>query len=211
LRRLVVLGLLALLVAAPLAHADADPASDWLLQRFVFIPPDAGVSGGDVSRLTSELQSLQKKGYTLHVATIPTRYDMGAVTVLFNRPHEYAPFLSQELRFLYKGRVLVVMKNGYAIARDGKRDPTEQKVVDALPLPTAMQGPPLAAATERAIRRLAAHSGFKVTSAPISAKGGSSTTSDRIEIVAGAAVLVAVVLAFSYWRRRGAALRRPSR
>jgi hypothetical protein len=198
-------------VAAPVARADGDPASDWLLQRFLFIPPDTGVSSGDSARLTSLLHSAHAQGYTLHVAVIPTRYDMGSVTVLFGKPRQYAPFLSQELRFFYKGRVLVVMKNGYAIARNGRSDRAEQQVLDTLALPVPFRGAALAAATETAIRRLAAHAGVHVVAAPIKRGGGSSTTRDRILIGAGAAVLLALAAVFSVWRRSGASARRRAR
>lgn len=196
--------------AAPVAHADGDPASDWLLQRFLFAPPDAGISSGDSARLTSLLRSAHQQGYTLHVAVIPSRYDMGAVTVLYDKPLKYAPFLSQEMAFFYKGRVLVVTHKGYAIARDGKADPGEQAVLEGLPVPAQFHGAPLAAATERAIKRLTAHAGVHVTAAPIKASGGNSTTRDRILIGVGAAVLLAVFFGVRFWRRRGASLRRPS-
>lgn len=197
-------------VAAPLARADGDPASDWLLQGYLFASPDSGISSADQSQLRALLLAAHKQGYTLHVAVIASRYDMGAVTVLYDRPHTYAPFLSEELRFFYKGRVLVVMRNGYAIARDGKRDPAEQKVLAGLTTPKPFAGPPLAAATERAIRRLLANAGVHVAVKPISAHGGSSTTRDRIVIGVAAAALLLLAGAFSYRRRLGAWWRRRS-
>src|SRR4051794_2742226 len=135
------------LLLAPLARADGDPASDWLLARPAFFPPDAGISSADQKTLTTLLLSAKAQGYTLKVAVIASRYDMGSVPVLYKRPRDYAPFLSQEVRFLYKGRVLVVMPNGYAIARNGKRDPAEQRIVAGLPPAKPFQGAPLAAAT----------------------------------------------------------------
>jgi hypothetical protein len=209
LRRALLLALVLCAVAAPLARADGDPASDWLLQRFAFIPPDTGIAQADGAAITDLLSSAHAKGYTLHVAVIPSRYDMGSVTVLYKRPHQYAPFLSQELRFFYRGRVLVVMPNGYAIARNGKVDPAEQKVVDRLPLPHPFQGAPLAAATEHAIRALAANAGVHgVAVKPPS--GGSSATRDRIVIAAVAAGIVLLGLAALRLRRRATSARRPS-
>jgi hypothetical protein len=204
LRRAMLLAALASLVAVPLARADGDPASDYLLGQLAFVPPDAGVSSGDAAKLTSLLAATKAKGYTLHVALIATRYDMGSVTVLFERPHLYSRFLSQELRFYYKGRVLVVMPNGYSIARNGKADPVEDKLVGALPPPKPFQGAPLAAATARTIRLLARHAGVDVSSLPaVSSSGsGSSTTRDRILIGVGALVLLALTGGVTLMRRR---------
>ncbi len=190
------------LLLAPLAKADGDPASDWLLVRSSFVPPDAGVSSADQKSLTAMLQSAKAQGYTLRVALIASQYDMGSVTVLWKRPTDYAPFLSQELRFIYKHRVLVVMPNGFAIANDGKRDPAEQAVVASLVPPKPFQGAALAAAAERAVRKLAAQQGIVLAVTPVASGGGTSTTRDRILIGVGAGVLALAVAALSWWRRR---------
>ena len=198
--------LLLALVFVPFAHADGDPASDYLLQRASFVPPDAGLSSSDTSQLNALLRAAREAGYTVHVALIASQYDMGSVTVLFKEPKQYAPFLSQELKFIYKGRVLVVMPNGYAIARDGKTDPEEQAVLDKLAPPSPFAGATLAAATSRAIRALAAHAGVKVSALPtVKPSAGSSTNDDRIYIAIGAVILVALAGGVTFWRRRGQA------
>jgi hypothetical protein len=189
------------LLLAPLARADGDPASDWLLQKSVFIAPDAGISKADQQGLTSLLQSAKAQGYALRVAVIATRYDMGAVTVLFKRPSDYAPFLSQEVRFIYKQRVLVVMPNGFAIANDGKRDPAEQQIVAKLQPPKPFQGAPLAAAVESVVRKLAAGQGIVLPKVNVAPSGSRSTTRDRVLIGVGAGIVLLVALGLSYWRR----------
>jgi hypothetical protein len=192
------------LLLAPLARADGDPASDWLLTRPAFFPPDAGISSADQKALTQLLLSAKAQGYTLRIAPISSQYDMGSVTVLWRRPTDYAPFLSQELRFLYKGRVLVVMPNGFAIARNGKRDAPEQTIVAKLPVPKPFQGAPLAAATETAVRKLAAGAGIVLPRTSIlTSSGGNSQTRDRVLIGVGALGLLLVAAGVSYWRRRG--------
>jgi hypothetical protein len=210
LRRVALLALLALLVAVPAARADADPASDYLLSLQTFVPPDAGVSKADQQQLTQLVTSARSGGYTIRVAVIASRYDLGSVTILDKRPKLYAHFLSQELRFLYKQRVLVVMANGYGIARGGKPAPAEQKIVDRLPPPTAMHGSALVAATERAVRTLANHAGVQTVATPIPAAATtkSTTTRDRVVIAAVAlAVLCATIVVFLYrrWLRGPAA------
>lgn len=190
------------LLLAPLARADGDPASDWLLSRPSFVPPDAGIASADQKALDQLLLSAKAQGYTLRVAIVGSQYDMGSVTVLWKRPTDYAPFLSQEVRFLYKGRVLVVMPNGWAIAQNGKRDPSEQAVVGKLASPKPFRGAPVAAAVESAVRKLTARAGIVLPKVAAPSSGGSSTTRDRILIGVGAGVLVLLALALSLWRRR---------
>jgi hypothetical protein len=205
LRRLALVGLLAALIAVPAARADGDPASDYLLSMQTFVPPDAGFSSADTQQLTQLVTSARSGGYTVRVAVIASRYDLGSVSILDKRPKLYAHFLSQELRFVYKGRLLTVMPNGYGVARDGKPDPAEQRVVDRLPPPAAGKGPALVAATERAVRTLAAHAGVQtVATPPPGARSSKSTaTRDRIFIAAAALVLLlAAGGAFLYRRLR---------
>ena len=191
------------LLLAPLAKADGDPASDWLLTKPSFVPPDAGISSADQKALDTLLLSAKAQGYTLRVAIIASQYDMGSVTVLWKRPTDYAPFLSQELRFLYKHRVLVVMPNGFGAANDGKRDAAGQAIVDRLTLPKPFAGAPLAAVAEKAVRKLAASRGLVLPNVAAPTGGGSSSTRDRILIGVGAGVLLLLGLGFSYARRRG--------
>jgi hypothetical protein len=216
LRRLALLVLLASLVAVPLARADGDPASDYLLSMQTFVPPDAGFSAAEKQQLTQLVTGARRGirlpgapgrgGYAVRVAVIASRYDLGSVTVLAKQPKLYAHFLSQELRFVYKGRVLVVMANGYGIANNGKPVPSEQKALDRLPPPAAGHGSPLASATMSAVRALAANANVRIVAVqPPVARTSShnSSTRDRILIAAGALVLLcaaAVVVLYRRWR-----------
>jgi hypothetical protein len=101
------------------------------------------------------------------------------------------------------------MPNGYAIARDGKADPAEQKVLERLPLPARQRG--LAAAAERAIQALAANAGIHLTASINPAGGGSSSSHDRLLIIAGGSALIVLAAGLSFWRRRAAPARRRSR
>jgi hypothetical protein len=196
-RALVLAACVALLVP-PAAHADGDPASDYLIGQSVFVPFGGQVTTADASRVTALVADAAKKGFTIRVAVIASPTDLGSVTALWRKPQRYAQFLGQELYFVYKGRLLIVMPNGYGISSRGKPVPDERKVLDALPLPTK----DLAAATTTAIRRLAAAKGVEVA-APSS--GGSSENRDRA-IIAAVAIAVAIVagLAALLRRRRGA-------
>ena len=177
-------------VAVPVARADGDPASDYLLTRQTFLPFTAKIPESQVEALNGIVKDANEKGYKVRVAIISKPFDLGAVPSLFRKPKTYARFLGQELAFVYKNRLLIVMPNGYGVARGGKLLPAEQRVVDTLP-PPGDGGPALAAAATRAVRRLAANSGV-TAEAP---KSTDSTTDDRLIIAGAAAGLVLLILA----------------
>jgi MYXO-CTERM domain-containing protein len=201
-RRLVAAALVALAlgIAVPAARADGDPASDYLLTKPLFVPQDDGVPSANVNQLTSVLADARARGYTIRVALIGTRYDMGSVYALWKIPKTYARFLGQELKFLYKGRLLVVMPNGLATSTGGLATPRDQAVVDTIPAPGA-DGAAMANAAARAVQKLAAQSGVVVALPPLSSPKGSSANSDRVKIIVGAAALV-VLGAAAFWGRR---------
>jgi hypothetical protein len=189
LRTLAVVAVAALAVV-PAARADGDPASDYLITRQTFLPFNAKIPNSQVEVLNGIVADANKKGYKIRVAIISKPFDLGAVPSLFRKPKTYARFLGQELAFVYKNRLLIVMPNGYGVARSGKPLAREQRVVDALPAP-GQGGPALAAAATRAVRRLAAASGVNA----VAPKTSDSTTSDRL-VIAGAAVgLLLLILA----------------
>jgi hypothetical protein len=200
---------LAALAAAPLARADADPASDYLLGQATFIPPDDGIPRAYADQLNATVREAKARGYTIRVALIGSRYDMGGVTVLYEKPKQYARFLGQELALIYKQRLLVVMPNGLAVSKNGKLAPREQAVVDRIAPPGPNDGTALASTGTKAVIRLAAASGIVVPEQPLAASGrsapGSSDTRDRI-VIAAAAVAAALLAALVviYRRRRSA-------
>jgi hypothetical protein len=201
--------LAALLAVAGPARADGDPASDYLLSRPLFVPADDGVPDENVQQLTSVLADAKARGYTIRVALIGTRYDMGSVYELWKRPKLYARFLGQELSIVYKGRLLVVMPNGYGTSRHGKATPADQAVVDRLAPPGA-KGAALANAAARAVQKLAARSGVIVTLPALSKPKASSTNHDRIEIAVAAVVLLLLAGAVVWGRRLLARRKRPA-
>lgn len=178
------------LLAAPVAHADGDPASDYLITRQTFLPFNAKIPKAQVDQLNGIVADANEKGFKIRVAIISKPFDLGAVPSLWRKPKTYARFLGQELTFVYKNRLLIVMPNGYGVSRGGKALPDAQRVVDTLPAPGA-GGPALAAAATRAVRRLAADSGVTAEVPPST----ESTTDDRL-VIAGAAIgLVLLILA----------------
>jgi hypothetical protein len=149
------------LFVVPVARADGDPASDYLLSMSAFFPPDAKIPTVDARQLSTVLATAKARGFEIRVALIASRYDMGSVATLFRRPHDYARFLGQELFFVYKGRLLVVMPNGYGVSRGGKLVAPSQRVVDRLPAP-GNDGHALATGATAAVRKLAAAGGIDV-------------------------------------------------
>src|SRR5262249_10245575 len=134
-RTVVLVAILAALSAVPVARADGDPASDYLLGQSTFIPPDPYVPPPYANQLAATVQKARSHGYTIRVAVIGKRYTMGSVGVLWNQPEPYARFLGQELAFQYRKNLLVVMPNGFGVSRGGKPSPAQQSVVDRLESP----------------------------------------------------------------------------
>jgi hypothetical protein len=159
-RRALLLATAALLLAAPSARADGDPASDFLLTRATFVPPEFGVNA-DTRALDETVRLARMRGYAVRVALIGSTYDLGSVASLMNRPKLYARFLGQELRFVYAGPLLVVMPSGYGFARGGTPVPADQAVVDRL-APPGQQTVGLVQGATSAVRALARAHGVAV-------------------------------------------------
>jgi hypothetical protein len=210
--RLIAFAVLAatLACAVPAARADGDPASDYLLGQSTFLSPyDGKIDKAEADRLIQMLADAKAKGFTLKVAVVVSRYDLGAVPILFRKPQTYAKFLAQEDYFIWKDELLVVMPNGYGIYQAKKLPAADQALISKLPWTDTTNGTELVVAAQRAVRALAARRGITLQLAPLPSSG-SSTTRDRIVIGVGA--VLAILLAFGarlLWRRRGAA--RPKR
>jgi hypothetical protein len=187
--RAVIVAFVALLIAAPLARADGDPASDYLLTRQTFVPTDLGISKSDEQRLDTTVSLSRARGYPIRVAIVGSTYDLGSVGSLMNKPKEYARFLGQELRLVYHGPLLVVMPNGFGTSTNGKATPKDQAVVDRLPAPGKNGGDLVQGAID-GVHALAKSHG--VTVPVVAATGGSSQNRSWL---LGALALVAIVVA----------------
>lgn len=198
-----VLALLVVALAVPAAaRADGDPASDWLITKDVFIPADLGVPQAYANQLGTVLQDAKQHGFTIRVALIGSRYDLGSIPIMFHQPKHYAQFLSYEVRFAYRGPILTVMSNGYGAGINGQRDPARQAILDRMQ-PPGNGGARIASGATRAVVRLAAARGVKVAVPPLHGSTASGTaTEDRITIIV--VVLIAAALGALVWlvRRR---------
>jgi hypothetical protein len=184
----------ALAVMPAAARADGDPASDVLLSQSLFLPADAGVPAGQAAQLASVLQAAGRSGYGIRVALISGPADLGSVTALWRQPQTYSHFLDEELAPSYRGRVLVVMPNGFGLYSADPVRPAERAAVAALRGPGSRVA--LAAAGIDAVRRLAAAAGHTLPAAPADAVGstvgGSGDLVAWIVFALGGIVVVAV-------------------
>ena len=193
----------ALAFLAPAALADGDPASDFLLSQSSFLSPyDGHIPAAQQKRIEAMLQSAKEQGFPLKLALISTRYDLGAVPILFRKPQTYARFLAQEDFYFWKDELLVVMPNGYGLYKLKNLPPEDKAVIAKLPKLDTTSGPALADAAERAITALAARRGLTLSTG--SSSSGSSVWVERGEIAGGAVVICLLAAGGVFlWRRRG--------
>jgi hypothetical protein len=119
-------------VALP-ARADGDPASDVLFGQDVFLPVSARVSPRLAQALVEATKAARANGVEVKVALIAAPIDLGAVPSLFGHPSRYARFLGTELKFVYQGRLLVVMPEGLAVSQHGRLLPPDAGIKSVRP------------------------------------------------------------------------------
>jgi hypothetical protein len=189
--------------AAPLARADGDPASDYLVSQQVFLSYDAKIPPALQSKLLAAVASANKNGFPVKVALIWSRYDLGSVPELFGKPKTYARFLDAEDskcwwggscgsgRFKTTTRLLVVMPNGLGFAQWKHSPAAGYRTLAEIKVTRTPAG--LATAATTAVVKLAAAAGVKVSTSGGSAPTGQpSGGTSRIEIIA--AVVAALLL-----------------
>jgi hypothetical protein len=173
------------------ARADGDPASDVLATQALFLPQDAGATPTQRAQLSALLAAAGRRGYPIRVALVASRSDLGSVTALWRQPETYARFLGQELAFVHKGPLLVVMPNGFGLTRLGRPLPG-QAALTRLGAP----GAGLAGAAVTAVRQLAAAAGRPLPAASVQAPRASSSR-DTIAWIVLAAGALAIAIAWS--------------
>ena len=178
-------------------QANGDPASDYLLTQRVFLPFTTKIDQNEVTRLNGLLRDADQKRYRIRVALILSRSDLGTAFSLFGKPGKYAQFLGLELSFVYRGRLLVVMPNGYGYAVNGDPDPKASVPLKKLPAPGPNATKEVQAAIV-AVQRLAAVEGHRL----VVPKVGGSTGRDRLTIAAAATAGIALIAAIVLYRRR---------
>jgi hypothetical protein len=121
-------------ICATAARADGDPASDVLYTQWTFVPTDAGVRAPQRSRLMALATEARKARFEIKIAIISSSYDLGSIAVLWRRPQAYARFLGAELSGLYRGRLVIVMPNGFGIFHGKQSIIREEGLLKQIPI-----------------------------------------------------------------------------
>ena len=192
------------------ARADGDPASDVLYTQRVFLPFESPVPKPVSSRLDTVVQRARSSGYQIKVAVIGAPADLGTAYALWKKPQEYARFLGQELVFLYKGPLLIVMPSGFGVYHYRHSVAVERRALQELEVEqNGIDGLVNSAVT--AVSRLAAANGHRVTVPPpakVSDSGSGSQLVDRFIIgAAGVAFVILIIVLPVVHRRRERAAR----
>src|SRR3954468_20935950 len=184
------------LVAPAAALANGDPASDILLQAKVYFPTQR-VSVQAAKKLKAVVQSANAKGYPIRVALIKDASDLGTVPNLLNQAQKYAQFLGPEIRFVYKGDVLVVMPNRLGVTTTDQTPPPAN-AIEGMQVEAGGSPDGLALTAQEAVTKLAAASGH-----PLEAKkkGGGGAL---VGILVALALLV-LGIGGAFWLRRSQA------
>jgi hypothetical protein len=190
-------------VFATAARADGDPASDYLLVQKVFLPFDAKLPAQKQAQFTALVAAANRSGFTIRVALISSSYDLGAITSLWQKPQTYARFLAEELSYLYKGRLLIVMPNGFGFYWLKHTSTAEYAVLKPIPIAPGSVG--LLGAAQTAVQRLATTAGVKITTPAHVTSTAQRNNHDRLVIILAtlAALAVAVLLRYVLRRRPG--------
>ena len=191
---------LVLTLAAVVAHAAGDPASDVLVRDNVFYPYSDPVSPSVKKALDAETEAASHANFPIKVALIQSSMDLGAIPSLFDRPQPYADFLEREIAAGTKRPLLVVMPKGYGVQGISA---STAAVAGSLVRPSGSQSDDLARAAIAAIEALAAKSGHRIDPVQYSsdaAGGGQSVTIELAVLTLGAIAAAAVLIAL---RARG--------
>jgi hypothetical protein len=196
--RLIASLMLALCLAVPAsAAANGDPASDALLQSKIYFPTQqVGVPEADA--LHKLVDTANAKGYAIRVALISDVSDLGTVPNLLDKPQQYAEFLGPEIRFAYKGDLLVVTPNGLGLTTTDATEPPKQAIagmqVEAGGAPSG-----LAQTAGEAVTRLSAAAGHPIAGQTKGGGGGGALVGILVAVA-----LLALGIGGAYWVRRTA-------
>jgi hypothetical protein len=177
------------------ARADGDPASDVLAAQTVFLPQDGAIPPVQQAQLTQLVSSAGRAGFPLRVALIATRSDLGSVTALWRQPSAYARFLGQELSQVFHGTLLVVMPNGFGVARVGA-GPADRAAGGAGG--GAVGGAALGGAAISAVQRLAAAAGHPLVT-PHGGPSGHASVPSATGVRAWLALALGAILIGVAW------------
>ena len=187
------------MLAPASAWANGDPASDVLLQAKVYFPTQR-VSVEEARKLKAVVQAANVKGYPIRVALIKDETDLGTVPNLLNQPQKYSEFLGPEIRFAYKGDLLVVMPTGLGVT-ETDATPPPSSAIQGMQVEAGGSPDGLALTAEEAVKKLAAASGHPLEAKKDKGGGGGGAVAGIVVAV----LLLALGLMGAFWLRRGQA------
>jgi hypothetical protein len=163
-RRLLVSALAIVLAgtAAGTARADGDPASDVLLTDNVFLSFQSPYGSAEGRVLEGLAKDAKRQGFPMRVAVITQIADLGAIGGLYGKAQRYADFLGSEIRFVYRGTLVVAMNGkpgGFGVHGPGATA-AARRALARMKLPrTPLTAAELARLAAVAMQRVAAASG----------------------------------------------------
>jgi hypothetical protein len=192
--------LAAAVVLSAAAHADADPASDILLSQDTFLPFfGEQASEESAEYLRDVVESANRQGFRIKVAVIGSNGDLGGVFSLMGKPKTYAPFLGRELTFVYKGRLLISMPDGFGFFWFNHDVTEERELLETVPIKPGTDG--LVDSTAEAVKRLAAADGITID---VQKQAPESDLVPKVLIAGGGTVLLLAIAlgVLVFWLRR---------
>jgi hypothetical protein len=161
--RTVALAGVCMAVAAGVASADIDPASDVLLQQDVYVPYQPAVCTEEKVALQAATKKAKTAGYQLKVAVIASQTDLGGAPEFFGEPTKYARFLGEELaasgphgHVRSRVHLITLMPQGWGLYQV---DPRANGVLQAIKIPSGADSSALARAAIRAVPKVATIAG----------------------------------------------------
>jgi hypothetical protein len=176
------------------ASANGDPASDVLLGEKIYFPNEK-VSVDTAKALKAVVNKANEKGYAIRVALIKDPTDLGTVPQLIGKPQRYADFLGPEIRFAYKGDLLVVHPAGLGLTTTDETEPAIA-AIKGIKVQGGGSSDGLAQTAETAVKSLAKASGHPIDGGK---KGGGSGALAAVAVALGLLLLAALA---GLWLRR---------
>ena len=189
-RRLAVL-LATVAAAAALAGqagAHGDPASEYLVDHQAFFPLYETLPQETQLKLAALVRDANARGFAIRIAVIAGKRDLGTEGDAWRKPQTYANAVDADVVYYYKGRVLVVMPNGFGLRYPKHSTAAEQALLAKIAIAPTPVG--LAAAATTAIERLAAAQGITVAPPEHVTTPAEQNRRDRLVILVAVAALL---------------------
>jgi hypothetical protein len=189
---------------APVARADADPASDTLLVQDVFYPYSPSTPPALQTALGTALKEIHADGLNLDVAIIHSPIDLGGIPEIFGHVSQYARFLDVEISYRGPQPLLVVMPDGTAV-----EDVAPATALRGLRVDSTDGSAGLARTAIEAVEKIAAANGHPIAAPSLGGGSGGGGGVVPIAIVAVLLLLTAAWLAGRALRGRRASTQAP--